>query len=562
MCLVLAWVLVIACCAAADICYVRPADSFLSRCPGQPCLTLQEYVEMGNFTNGTTLQFLPGIHTLQHSFCLEHISNITFEAAFSHSVIIYKDNATVYFDRVTHLHIIGLSFIFSQGYNGSGLIQFSNCESVFISDTVFRGSRDVPGRAMKVEYSETTIFNCIFKDFAGAIIYSAGTNLTIRDSVFIQNVADGCGGAIFAVESNLVLNKTIFGGNSAQLSGGAISCDNKNCQVQIAGDVIFHNNSCKRSGGAMFLSQSTLNMYGWVNFTLNEAGYGGAISLIASNTRCDGRVTMLKNRARYDGGALYIRHLSNPTFLVSVNNLTLIQNTAGREGGAMYVNGGSVTLQGNVVIVSNTAKIGGGIRANRSHIHVAGDCFIARNNAIYGGAMKTLYGTVSLQGSIKFTHNTAGEDGGAMYAAGSVIQIVDKVVSFSFNSANNGGGMLFENGASLIFSDLHPVNFGPLLSSSFNFASQDGGMIYHKDSPSISQCSYSDMERDDTNSLPDCFLQFQHSYNSVGFPAMVSKNDSAGREGNFMFGGLMDRCKIKNEIATVPSRNQILFQLF
>ena len=142
---VLTRVLVIACCATADIRYV------MSSCPGQPCLTLQEYVEMGNFTSGTTLQFLPGIHTLQHSFCLEHISNITFEAAFSHSVIIYKDNATVYFDRVTHLHITGLSFIFSQGYNGSGLIWFSNCESVFTSETLFRGSGDVPGRAMKVE---------------------------------------------------------------------------------------------------------------------------------------------------------------------------------------------------------------------------------------------------------------------------------------------------------------------------------------------------------------------------------------------------------------------------
>ena len=92
-----AQVLVLVCSATSDTSYVRPADSPLSSCPGQPCLTLHEYVEIDNFTNGTTLQFLPGNHTLRRSFILVRISNITFEALFNHSAtnIICKDDVTI-----------------------------------------------------------------------------------------------------------------------------------------------------------------------------------------------------------------------------------------------------------------------------------------------------------------------------------------------------------------------------------------------------------------------------------------------------------------------------------
>ena len=109
-------ILVLVCSATSDIRYVRPADFPLSSCPGQPCLTLHEYVKIDNFTNGTTLKFLPGNHTLKQSFSLEDISNVTFEAATNHSVtnIICKDDVTFHCDSVTHLHIIGLTFMLSQ----------------------------------------------------------------------------------------------------------------------------------------------------------------------------------------------------------------------------------------------------------------------------------------------------------------------------------------------------------------------------------------------------------------------------------------------------------------
>ena len=158
----LAQVLVLVCSATSDIRYVRPADSPLSSCPGQPCLTLHEYVEIDNITNGTTLQFLPGNHTLQQSFSLVRISNVTL-AAFNHSVtkISYKENANIHSNWVTHLNIVGLSFVLSRGGDRSAL-SFRRCKAVLIADTAFQGSGhgEVTGRAMNIKYSETIISRC------------------------------------------------------------------------------------------------------------------------------------------------------------------------------------------------------------------------------------------------------------------------------------------------------------------------------------------------------------------------------------------------------------------
>ena len=542
----------------ADVCYVRPANYPLSSCPGQPCLTLHEYVEIDNFTNGTILQFLPGNHTLQQSLDLVNISNVTFEAAFNRSVtnIMCKDNVAIHCNRVTHLHIEGLSFVLSQKGDQSAL-QFRSCRFVTISDTVFQGSREITGRAIKLTSSEDiTIYRCVIKDLTvahnqnGGAIHNTGTNLNVHESSFINNVAS-TGGAIYVSHSNLLLNKTSFHGNSAEMHGGGIDCYSGT--VEMVGTNMFHNNSCYDDacrGGAMLYYKSNLRMvHGTAEFKFNKAGFGGAISQTTTDTYLNGKVNMLKNKAVHDGGALYIELFF--TFIAESTLLMLIENAAGNEGGALYASYGNVILHGNITIESNTAKIGGGIRADRSLLHVVGVSTLTRNYATYGGAMNTLYGEVSLRGPTYFTHSTAIEDGGALFADGTVIQSVE-ISNFSSNSAKYGGAMFFDNGASLNLTDSNPASFKSLLISSFNFAQQDGGVIYYRDTPSISQCSYANKLRikKDNTKLPDCFLQFQHQYYSLGYPAVVSINDSAQGEGNFLFGGLMDRCRIRDTIST------------
>ena len=340
----LAQVLVLVCSATSDIRYVRPADSPLSSCPGQPCLTLHEYVEIDNFTNGTTLKFLPGNHTLQQSFSLVNISNVTLKAAFNHSItnIICKNNVTIYCDRVAHLHIVGMYFILNQRGDRSAL-EFRSSDSIYISYTVFQGSGEVTGRAMRVEYSsEATISMCVFKHLTlttrlkGGAIYSNGTNLTIHGSYFINNAANA-GGAIYAYKSSLLLNSTIYHGNSARLAGGVITCTWE-CQVDMVGNNTFHNNSCQvLDGGALSFYQSQFNIiHGIAHFHFNEARSGSAIGLLESNTLFSGSVTMIKNKAENCGGALHIKRLynednSNKSSIINLKQLTLLENTARRE---------------------------------------------------------------------------------------------------------------------------------------------------------------------------------------------------------------------------------------
>ena len=155
--------------------------------------------------------------------------------------------------------------------------------------------------------------------------------------------------------------------------------------------------------------------------------------------------------------------------------------------------------------------------------------------------MSTLNGMVDLQGPTQFTHNTADEDGGAILAEATKVEILLKV-NFDFNLAKNGGAMFFKNRASITLSYRNHV---PVLNTSFNSAREFGGVIYYRDNPTISQCSYS--FRADRNTLSNCFLQFQQY--PYGAPAIiVSRNDSAEREGNFMFGGLMDRCRFQSRL--------------
>ena len=85
---------------------------------------------------------------------------------------------------------------------------------------------------------------------------------------------------------------------------------------------------------------------------------------------------------------------------------------------------------------------------------------------------------------------------------------------------------------------------GPVLITSFNSAREFGGVIYYRDNPTFLSVPTA-LEQFDHTTLSNCFLQFQ-KFLTVLDAIIVSRNDSAEREGNFMFGGLMDRCRFQN----------------
>ena len=150
------------------------------------------------------------------------------------------------------------------------------------------------------------------------------------------------------------------------------------------------------------------------------------------------------------------------------------------------------------------------------------------NVAVHGGAVHAEYSSLKFAGC-NFTNNAA-QEGGAVYAAETKI-VLRWNVHFSSNSAQNGGALYLTAATKL---SLSPSD---KLLTSYNIASEYGGAIYHDDTVTPFQCDFIEVS-DDSFKLPDCFID------ASGFPAQIySKYNRAGKDGSFIYGGLLDKCQ-------------------
>ena len=104
--------------------------------PDQPCLTLDQYTELNNFTSGATLLFLPGNHSLELTLNLTEISNITLTRRGNNSTvnIICTNVGMIQCMNVTDLKIEGLRFILAyEGNKSASAIIFINCIEILIA---------------------------------------------------------------------------------------------------------------------------------------------------------------------------------------------------------------------------------------------------------------------------------------------------------------------------------------------------------------------------------------------------------------------------------------------
>ena len=178
--------------------YVRSSDSVSSSCPGHgsPCLTLQQYADMGNLTSGTTFEILPGIHSITSSLVLVNISNIVLRSPKEVGLpaeILCSCTTAILCDNVTNLLVERLTF--SQNHTNTLVLKncskptafrMMNCNSVRIDQIKFQGNGNVSISAMVV--------------IAITSAYSAlgGFNLTVQGSLFSGNEGYDDGGAVSA----------------------------------------------------------------------------------------------------------------------------------------------------------------------------------------------------------------------------------------------------------------------------------------------------------------------------------------------------------------------------
>ena len=494
----------------------------------------------------------------------------------------------------SNVRIISCLFKANTAYTG-GAVSVTDNSNVTIDGNVFiNNTATFFGGAVYVTESSLVLLDSLGNTFAhnsanigGAIfvgkslIYIVNNDFTTTGSnIFQHNKARYIGGAISLLLSQALLNGTItnFQNNHAYSdsgAGGAIFM--RETFLLLGGKIVtFANNSATNLGGGIFILTFKLIITAEeLNFVNNTAtnepglldGLGGGIYAQNSEIQVIGRVTVSNfiNNKAIEGGALFLyscnityRNLNcigNSGSAMKMNesnarfdNIRVANNT-GINSGGMILSHSSVFFSGSTVFEGNTAtgkdySSGGAISAERyTNISFIGVIAFTNNRATrFGGAIVgALRVKIALYGYCLFLNNTA-EYGGAIYATQTNLILSDSV-NFTSNRGRLGGAMTFDNGATLT------LKKNVTITSSNNHASNNGGFMMHRDMVDITtyQCYYKKDERTfDIFVLPVCFIQFEglNLNNSEYLYSIHSTNDSADFEGSFIFGGLMDKCRV------------------
>ena len=184
---------------SADFHYVKPDNYTSQTCPGQPCLTLDQFTQQAAtyFTTGSTFLFLPGHHTQWTTVNLTNVSDVEFKGMGTDVTIIHGNNLSISCWKVNNLTIDELTL-------KTTIIRVFRSKNILIKNSTFLGS------SLSCNY-----YCLIGKSKRGGAIYAVLTDLNIINSNFIGNYAF-YGGSVYIASGDLNLINSNF------ISGGAI----------------------------------------------------------------------------------------------------------------------------------------------------------------------------------------------------------------------------------------------------------------------------------------------------------------------------------------------------
>lgn len=179
--------------------------------------------------------------------------------------------------------------------------------------------------------------NSVISDNHGAALYMKTGNVTITDSTIARNISnDSYGGAIYAQNATLVIERSAFVDNSTGhppgnlTGGGAILNDHSELTIR---DTSFNNNSAD-GGGAIYIScLSCLTLIERSVFSGNSGVVsGGAIQFQSYGALEITDSVFLNNFAPHGGGLVAAAGITN------ITNTIFKNNNANNVGGAISVN--------------------------------------------------------------------------------------------------------------------------------------------------------------------------------------------------------------------------------
>ncbi|MEM6928022.1 MAG: hypothetical protein AAF602_13910 [Myxococcota bacterium] len=259
----------------------------------------------------------------------------------------------------------------------------------------------------------------------GGGIYGLTMALTVDGtSRLSDNTATGDGAGIYATSLATNPGSVLIAGNAQILdnhatgNGGGLYVQGADTTLTLTDDVRLRGNYATNGGGAYHSSQ-LLTVQGDVEIRENTATVSGG-GLLVSGTAAtahtiEGTVEFRDNRAENGAGLALV-----DTVLHFHDNALLFTNIASATGGAIAAQDAHVVLHDDVVVEWNRAELFGGALYGVDSVFTLDDQATVRHNeavVFYGGGVFVEGGGhVTTVGTVSVFDNTAGAEGGGVYA--------------------------------------------------------------------------------------------------------------------------------------------------
>ena len=361
------------------------------------------------------------------------------------------------------VHIKGSDFGENRVYSRGGVLYLSNKNNVLLSSSTFYGNKAYTGGAFSVNtgstlrLSDSVSFLNNSAYYGGAIQVQYGTLTCACKLSVIKNTASW--GVITFLQSTGHINGTVLFKNN---SGSLLAFGS---EITLASKALFRSNSQlvpgTREGGGITSILSAITIKGRCTFTNNRALNGGGVLATSSRIEIFDKFTVSNNIANDTGGGMYLYH-SN--VIVNGGSVSISGNQAHFKGGGIHLVSSLIIVvekyqtEGSISFENNEAKLGGGVCMEES---------------------SKLYNTVTMEHRVVSFRDNEAELGGAIYVSDETnngtctssennitptfdsdcffqsvpftksdnekikYKIIEKIVSFSGNSANNSGDVLY-----------------------------------------------------------------------------------------------------------------------
>jgi len=257
---------------------------------------------------------------------------------------------------------------------------------------------------------------------------SSDANVTLRD-LTLQNA-----------NTSLATNGSLNGG-AIEIGGGSLTLDT----------ITLEDNSTQSLGGAVYAFDDAVVIIENCSFINNRAGDGAGVF---ASTGITVRDTLFQNnRADLNAlgnGAVYLSGTSSDALFEDV---TFDNNLSTGPGGAIQFLGRNLLIDGLIATSNKSTNRSGGVisvpgTAHVKQVEIVNALFESNMAEDSGGAMTFADDDDVLDIShSSFVSNTAGEDGGALYLTGGMVNLTNN--TFSGNQATDDGGGIYMFGAVL-----------------------------------------------------------------------------------------------------------------